>query len=347
MEQKINTIQSLLNKGLHQAFSTSDKVYLLGEDILDPYGGAFKVSQGLSTKYPDRVISTPISEAGITGFGAGMALRGLRPIIEIMFADFITLIADQLINHITKFRWMYNNQVHVPIIIRTPTGGRRGYGPTHSQSLEKIFLGIPGLQIFSVNNIVNPTKLLANLILKTEEPVLFLENKLLYAEHFLEKSILTEFNIQQSFDNPIANTDISKVSPTITLQIKGAPDSCITLCAYGYMAELARQAMISLAYEHEVFVDLIIPTQLVPIIMSPFLSSIQRTKRVLLIEETWTTMGWGSEIISRVLENNSIIIRNIKRLGAKDHPIPASKPLEEFCLPGKHDIIQACLQLLE
>ena len=134
-----------LNSALHHAFSDNKNVYLLGEDVLDPYGGAFKVTRGLSTSYPDRVLTTPISEAGIVGVAAGMALRGLRPVVEIMFGDFVSLIADQLINHITKFRWMYNDQVRVPLVIRTPMGGRRGYGPTHSQSLEKLYLGVPGL----------------------------------------------------------------------------------------------------------------------------------------------------------------------------------------------------------
>ena len=145
----MQSVLKSLNSALHQAFADNEKVYLLGEDILDPYGGAFKVTRGLSTNFPDRVLTTPISEAGIVGVAAGMALRGLRPVVEIMFGDFITLIADQLINHIAKFRWMYNDQVSLPMVVRTPMGGRRGYGPTHSQTLEKLFLGVPGLRVIA------------------------------------------------------------------------------------------------------------------------------------------------------------------------------------------------------
>ena len=112
-------------------------------------GGHLKLHSGLSTNFPYRVLTTPISEVGFVGVAAGMALRGLRPVVEIMFGDFITLIADQLINHIAKFRWMYNDQVSLPMVIRTPMGGRRGHGPTHSQTLEKIILGVPGLQVIS------------------------------------------------------------------------------------------------------------------------------------------------------------------------------------------------------
>src|SRR5512136_779089 len=114
------TVLDSLNAALHRAFSTDESVLLLGEDVLDPYGGAFKVTRGLSTAFPDRVLTTPISEAGILGVATGMAMRGYRPVVEIMFGDFITLIADQVINHAAKFRWMYNNQVKVPLIIRTP-----------------------------------------------------------------------------------------------------------------------------------------------------------------------------------------------------------------------------------
>ena len=141
----MTTVLDALNAALHRACAADERVIILGEDVLDPYGGAFKVTRGLSTTYPERVLTTPISEAGIVGVAAGMALRGLRPVVEIMFGDFITLAADQLINHAAKFRWMYNDQVRVPMVIRTPMGGRRGYGPTHSQTLEKLFLGVPGL----------------------------------------------------------------------------------------------------------------------------------------------------------------------------------------------------------
>ena len=143
----MGTLLEALNQALHQAFAADERVCLLGEDVLDPYGGAFRVSHGLSTAYPERVLTTPISEAGIVGAAAGMALRGLRPVVEIMFGDFLTLAADQIINHLSKFQWMYNDQVRVPMLIRTPMGGRRGYGPTHSQTLEKHFLGVPGLRV--------------------------------------------------------------------------------------------------------------------------------------------------------------------------------------------------------
>lgn len=117
------TYAKSLNKGLADLLENDKDVYLIGEDIRDPYGGAFKITKGLSTKYNKRVINTPISEQAITGIAIGMALRGFKPILEIMFGDFITLATDQILSNISKMCWMYNKKVSVPIVIRLPMGG--------------------------------------------------------------------------------------------------------------------------------------------------------------------------------------------------------------------------------
>ena len=131
-----------LNLALHQAMQDDPRVVSLGEDIADPYGGAFKATRGLSTAYPERVRTTPVSEGAIAGVAAGAALAGLRPIAEVMFGDFVTLCFDQLVNHIAKYEAMYNGKVTCPVVLRVPSGGHRGYGPTHYQSLEKVLLGV-------------------------------------------------------------------------------------------------------------------------------------------------------------------------------------------------------------
>src|SRR3990167_105753 len=153
-----------INQSLLELLQNDSRVYLLGEDILDPYGGAFKATKGLSTAFPDRVLTTPISEAGIVGMAIGMSMRGLRPIVEIMFGDFLTLAADQIINSACKFPWMYNGQVEVPIVIRAPMGGYRGYGPTHSQTLETLFLNVPGLTIVAPSILHDVGRLLKEVV---------------------------------------------------------------------------------------------------------------------------------------------------------------------------------------
>jgi pyruvate/2-oxoglutarate/acetoin dehydrogenase E1 component len=326
-----------LNSALKRAFANDSRVYLLGEDVLDPYGGAFKVTRGLSSAYPERVLTTPLSEAGITGVAAGMALRGLHPVVEIMFGDFLSLAADQLINHISKFRWMYNDQVRLPLVIRTPMGGRRGYGPTHSQSLEKFFLGIPGLRVLAPAALSTPGNgpgdLLYRTILESEDPVLFIENKLLYLLPVQSTGTLMDFNLTAL---PSAS---DRTAPAYSLTIRGAPPPTLTLAAYGYMADLARQAVLRLAYDHEIFTELIILTQLAPFDVEPIIASVKRTSRLLVVEEGTLSLGWGAEILARASE--ALVQRplHLRRLAARDLPIPASGPLEAAVLPDEEAII--------
>ncbi len=178
---------TLIRDALHRALQRDHRVVLIGEDIESPYGGAFKATKGLSEAFPGRVRNTPISEALIVGLGNGLALAGLRPVCEIMFGDFLTLAADQWLNHAAKFRYMYNEQVQVPLIVRTPMGGRRGYGPTHSQSIEKHFLGVPGTRVLAVNHRSDPGEFYDCLFARIAEPTLVIENKLLYAHRVSEE----------------------------------------------------------------------------------------------------------------------------------------------------------------
>jgi pyruvate/2-oxoglutarate/acetoin dehydrogenase E1 component len=336
------TVLHDITQGLMQAFEADERVYLLGEDVLDPYGGAFKVTRGLSTKYPARVLTTPISEAGITGIAAGMALRGLRPVVEIMFGDFLTLAADQIINHIAKFRWMYNEQVTVPIVIRTPMGGRRGYGPTHSQTLEKHFIGVPGLRVVAPTALGSPGKLLRHAILESQEPVLFIENKLLYGSPLLSNDTSQEFSVATS-EQPDA---WGKYTPTYSLQLRAAPRPVLTLVAYGFMAELARKALQILAYQHEIFAELIVPTQLSPNDLEPILAAVNQTNHLLVIEEGTRTAGWGAEILAQVSESLETSIQSCRRVAGRNLPIPASRKLEPMVLPQIEDIVQAALTIV-
>lgn len=338
----MTTVLASLNLALHQAFASDERVYLLGEDLLDPYGGAFKVSRGLSSAFPGRVLTTPISEAGFTGLAAGMALRGLRPVVEIMFGDFITLAADQLINHIAKFRWMYNEQVSLPLVIRTPMGGRRGYGPTHSQTLEKHFLGVPGLTVIAPCNFQNIVDgaggLLKKLILEGHEPALFIENKLQYLLPMQGPQELPEFMIQVSVESHAAPT-----CPAFLLKVAGAPEAQITVASYGYMADLAKQAVLRLAYEHEIFAELVVLTQLSPFHLAPVFESVQRTGRLLAVEEGALHHGWGAEVLAQAAE--CLPLKAAARVGALDLPIPASSPLEQAVLPGIEAILASARSL--
>lgn len=340
------TVLDSLNLGLHQALKDNSHVVILGEDLLDPYGGAFKVTRGLSVLFPKQVIATPISEAGITGVAGGMALRGLRPVVEIMFGDFTTLAMDQIINHIAKFRGMYNERAKAPVVIRTPMGGWRGYGPTHSQSLEKMILGVPGIQVLAPFNLAGdnpigePGRLLHDAICKNDEPVFFVENKLQYLLTLKSSEDLAEFELETYFSSGIKN------HPIYALKFKSAPPADLTLAAYGYMAHLALEAAYQLAYQDEIFCEIIIPTQLSPFDLNPLYKSVKHTGILLAIEEGSLTLGWGAEVLARTVEHSGSYLKQAGRVAAKDGVIPAALNLEAQHLPGVSDIINRVREMV-
>ena len=214
------------------------------KDVESPYGGAFKATEGLSITHTGRVKNTPISEAAILGIANGLALGGFRPVIEIMFGDFLTLCMDQWLNHSTKFAGMYAHQVKVPVIIRTPMGGKRGYGPTRSQSIEKHFIGIPGTRVLCLHHRYSPEQLYGDLIAVSDLPTLVVENKMLYGKKI----------------SPIPPTGFELVLeqgvrfPTVRLKPLGPPD--ITVISIGGMGLDAEMAGLWLFDEKEILVDL-------------------------------------------------------------------------------------------
>jgi pyruvate/2-oxoglutarate/acetoin dehydrogenase E1 component len=335
----MSTVLQALNEAMHEAMARDERVVFLGEDILDPYGGAFKVAKGLSTSFPDRVFTTPISEAAITGIAAGLALRGMRPVVEIMFGDFLALAFDQFLNHACKYRWMYHDQVRVPMVVRTPMGGRRGYGPTHSQCTEKYFLGIPGLRVVAANALCDPKALLLDAILSDDEPTLFVEHKLLYLSQLGQKRYVGKLEITQP--------NSCFLYPSVSVQVLGAPRADVTIATYGYMADLVLDAAWRLAMEEEVFAEVIVPTCLSPLDAAPILNSFQRTGRLLTVEEGTVSLGWGSEVLSLVAEQAPLGCRLVaRRLGAWDLPIPSSRPLENVVLPSVQDIFDSTMRLV-
>jgi len=330
----MTTVLDSLNSALMHVMQVDERVFILGEDILDPYGGAFKVTRGLSTKFPGRVLTTPISEAAIVGLANGMALRGLRPVAEIMFGDFVTLIADQLVNHAAKFRWMYNDNVRVPMVVRAPMGGRRGYGPTHSQSLEKMFLGVPGLKVVAPNALGNPGKLLEAAI-ADDDPVLFVEHKLLYTRPLLEsgQADLIDFEIQQS----------DEYYPNFVLRFPNSTPQ-LSIATYGFNFELARAAALNLLMDHEIFAEIVLFSKLSTLQMDMLFESLHRTHRLLTVEEGTQSLGWGAEVAARAAETLNIL--RVRRVAAQDLPIANAKSLEDAILPSVQDIVQSALSLV-
>ena len=323
-----------IKNGFETILSNHQKVILLGEDIESPYGGAFKCTLGLSEKFPDKVRNTPISEAAILGIGNGLALGGFYPIVEFMFGDFIALAADQWINHAAKFNQMYNGAIDVPVIIRTPMGGKRGYGPTHSQSLEKHFLGVPGTQVLCLHNRFLPSELYGNLIKSIDKPTLVVENKVLYSKN-ISSDILPGYELFKS----------EELFPTINL--RPVLDADFTIVALGGASIDAENAILELFEEYEIIIDLFIPTMLYPFNIDVLSDSLTKTKNLITIEEGQGFSALGSEIIAQIVKRFYGLNIYCDRIFSQEISIPSSKILEENCLPNKTHIINKVRAIYE
>jgi pyruvate/2-oxoglutarate/acetoin dehydrogenase E1 component len=322
-----------LNEALHAVFERRDDVYLLGEDVLDPYGGAFKITRGLSSRWPDRVLTTPVSEASLLGVSAGMAMRGYRPILEIMFGDFLALGFDQIVNGISKFRAMFDGKVSVPLVVRTPMGARRGYGPTHSQSLEKLLLGVPGITIVAASECHDLGALLASAV-DDDDPVFLIENKLMYGR-------LNRRPVDGYVDG-MRCLETDDRYPALVFSGNDFAEAAATIVTYGGMLPLCLEAATRLILEQEVFAEVVALSRLLPLELEPVLESVARTGALITAEEGTLTAGIGAELAARVQEQAWEHLRQpVRRIAARDEIIPAARPLEDDMLPGVDELIEA------
>ena len=319
-----------INTALENILNNHEEVILYGEDLLDPYGGAFKATKGLSTKFPNRVLPTPISEGAMIGMAGGMAIGGLRPIVEIMFGDFIMLGADQLLNHLLKYAWMYNNKVEVPVTIRTSMGGRRGYGPTHSQSIEPILASLPGIKIVSPTYYHNPGKLLEHTVLNEFGLKVFCEYKMNYS-----RELINQTNCQDGIS--IKYTDGNY--PTVSISNSEFDEPEILIISHGGNAILIEELLLDLLLEYELSVQANFPSLIKPCNFSELFQGIDNAKMVILIEESPKSYGWSSEIVSCMAEAGIGEGKKIVRIGAEETPIPSSTLLEKKVLPSIDKII--------
>jgi 2-oxoisovalerate dehydrogenase E1 component len=326
------SVRLAINAALEHLLARHPDTILLGEDLHDPYGGAFKVTQGLSTAYPGRVISTPISEAGITGAAIGLAMDGFRPILEIMFADFLSLCMDQLYNHAVKFPGVFPD-VHVPLIVRTPSGGRRGYGPTHSQSPENIFTAIPGLTVLYGSHRHDVARVLVDAARRWPYPTLFLEHKLLYGE----KMDTGDYETLPADPDDLAAT----LFPTL---VRRRPDADLTIVSYGGMLPVVEEAARRLEEEEELMVEIVAPALLSPLPRRTLLAHLMQSERVVIAEESHHEFGIGAEIAASLLEAG--FRGQAFRIGAPPVPIASARSLERQILPDADKLIEDILDNL-
>jgi 2-oxoisovalerate dehydrogenase E1 component len=324
-------LRQAVNAALQHLLETVPEALLIGQDLHEPYGGAFKVTQGLSTRYPGRVISTPISEAGVAGASIGLALAGFKPVMEVMFADFLTLCMDQLYNHAVKFPGMFDD-MPVPLVIRTPCGGRRGYGPTHSQSPENLLGSVPGLTVVYPSHRHAAGRLLVDATLRWPYPVVFLEHKLLYGEK-LDPGGYAEL--------PAADGDVAAhLFPTLR---RGAADPDVTLVAYGGMLPVVEAAAQRLADEEELAVEIVAPSLLAPMPRGTLIRHLHGRRRVVVVEESHAEYGIAAEIAACLAEGG--FAGELLRLGTPPVPIASARSLERQLIPDAEAIVERVADL--
>jgi pyruvate dehydrogenase E1 component beta subunit len=326
-----------LNKALHTLFAEDPRVLLLGEDILDPYGGAFKISSGLSARFPERVLTTPLSEETFLGIGSGLALCGEKVIVEIMFGDFLALGYDHILNFATKATAMYGRPLAVNMVIRCPIGGNRGYGPTHSQCMQKYFIGIPYLQLFELSPFHDTHRLLSKLV-NLGQPCILFEDKVLYTQRMYTGGIIDEYFLFQVLDQEQNFVRVYLDDGEAT-----RPDGI--LIAPGSMVSRCLQAMKQLFLRYEISLQLFVPAQIYPFEVQTLLPYLHGVDHLFVVEESVAGGTWGCEVAQHLYSSLWGSLKYpIHLIHSKESIIPSAPHLEKRVIVQAEDIATAVVE---
>ena len=324
-----------INRAFHHIFSTNSEALFLGEDVKDPYGGAFKASKGLSTQFEGRVLNMPISEPSIVGISLGASTTGRVVFSEIMFGDFLALAFDQILNHAAKMKRMFGKIVNAPLIIRTPMGGGRGYGATHSQCIEKHFLGIPDLDFFVFHPRVDAFKFYTTLATHIQNPAIVFEHKLLYSQD-PNRKVPDLYELLESEEK----------FPYSRLSSEEGVD--ITVVALG-SGSLLLEPLINNFTDEEVYLDIFYPVNLNSHnLVKQIAESVKKTKKILFIEEGTPVHSLSDYLLSEISKQlSSEMTFHSRLLNAQALPLPASTYLEKQVLPRSIDVENAIWELFD
>jgi pyruvate dehydrogenase E1 component beta subunit len=312
-----------LGQALREEMEADERVFIMGEDI-GVFQGAFKVTQGLLEEFGEkRVRDTPISENTIVGMGVGAAMAGLRPIVEIMTINFALLAIDQIVNSAASIHYMFGAQARVPLVIRMPQGGGHQLGPTHSHSLEAMFLHVPGLLV-AVPSTPADAKGLLKAAIRDDNPVIFIEHETLYGQ----RGEVPEHGEPARFGEAAVRREGGDV----------------TIIGISRMAVTAQKAADTLASEHEIEAEVIDPRTLRPLDLDTILESVRKTNRAVIVEEGWPHGGVGANLAALIQEQAfDDLDAPVQRVTGADVPMPYSKPLEQAAFPHEEHVVQAVL----
>jgi pyruvate dehydrogenase E1 component subunit beta len=323
-------MREALRDALAEEMRRDESVLVMGEDV-GVFQGAFKVTEGLLDEFGEkRVRDTPISENTIVGAGVGAAMAGLRPVVELMTVNFSLLAMDQIVNHMAAIPYMFNGQVRVPVVIRMPGGGGHQLGPTHSHSLEALFLHVPGLLVAAPSTPADGKGLLKAAI-RDDNPVIFIEHETLYGAR-------GEVPDEASGDGLVNFGEAA-------IRREGAD---VTIVGILRMADVAEKAARTLANEHQVEAEVIDPRTLRPLDLDTILRSVRKTNRCVIVEEGWPHGGVGANISALITEQAFDDLDSpTQRVTGADVPMPYAKRLEQAAIPHPEHVVSAALASLE
>jgi pyruvate dehydrogenase E1 component beta subunit len=318
------TMTAAINEAIDQEMGRDDSVFVAGEDVR--VGGPFGTEAGLHAKYGDkRIVNTAISELALTGLGVGAAAVGLRPIIEIMIMDFVTVAMDQIVNQMAKMKYMLGGQAKLPIVVTTHAGIDSSSAAQHSGSLEAWFCHVPGLKVVMPTNAYDAKGLLVAAI-RDDNPVIYISNK---------RCMQTSCEVpDELYTVPLGVADIKR------------PGEHVTVVATGRMVLNALEAADQLATEG-VSLEVIDPRTLSPMDMTTILDSVKKTNRAVVVHEAVRTCGIGAEIAASISQDAfDFLDAPVQRVGAPFTPVPFAPVLEQAYLPNTQDIIRAVRQVV-
>jgi len=313
-------------EGIREEMLRDKTIFILGEDI-GRFGGVYVSTKGLWEEFgEERVRDTPLSEAAIIGFALGAAMNGMRPIAEIMFADLLTLAMDQIVNQVAKMRYMFGGKVKIPLVIRVPQGGLRNSAAQHSQHLESWFMHVPGLKII-IPSTPHDVKGLLKAAIREDNPVICFENVLLYK---------TSGPVpDEEYTIPFGKADIKREGEDITI---------VTTSLMVLRTLAAAEKLASLGISAEV----IDPRSLFPLDKETIINSVKKTNKLAIVHQACLTGGTGAEIAAIVAEVAfDYLDAPIKRIAARDVPVPFSPVLENFVIPTEERIVKEVSEVFQ
>ncbi len=323
-----------LNQAHHSLMEKDEDVFLIGEDVLDPYGGAFKVSKGLSTAFPERVLSTPISELGLLGAANGLVLGGRKVIAELMFGDFTFLAMDQIVNFAAKSVSMYGDRMLFPLIVRCPVGGQRGYGATHSQTIQKHLIGVPDLALFEMSPLHDNAKMMGQ-VFRSGKPGVIFENKILYTQRQYDRDEVDDLFRRRYLDDDGKLAILETGEPADVVLISG-----------GGMLPLCLEAARRLLLEADLAVDIVVPYQLYPFPFDSLAEAFRNGPRVAVVEESTAGGTWGTEVANGIYENYWGKVKGrVLSIHSRDSIIPSARHLEERVLVSCDHIVSSLIEI--